>query len=75
MILDDLAAATRARVARKKREVSFKQVKQSAEKIAAGEGAFTFPFEKAISKKEISFICEVKRRHRQRELSLKNFHI
>lgn len=61
MILDDLAAATRARVERKKREVSFKQVKESAEKIAAGEGAFTFPFEKAIAKKEISFICEVKK--------------
>lgn len=64
MILDDLAAATRARVARKKSKVSFKQVKESAEKIAASEGsegAFTFPFEKAIAKKEISFICEVKK--------------
>ena len=61
MILDDLAAATRARVARKKMEVPFEEVKQKAEKIAASEGVFTFPFERAIAKKEISFICEVKK--------------
>ena len=61
MILDDLAAATRARVERKKQEVPFDEVRQKAIALAQQEGEFTFPFEKAIGKKEISFICEVKK--------------
>lgn len=61
MILDDLAAATRARVERKKQEVPFDEVRQKAIALAQQEGAFTFPFEKAIGKEEISFICEVKK--------------
>lgn len=61
MILDDLTAATRARVERKKQEVPFGEVKQKAIALAEQEGAFSFPFEKAIGKKEISFICEVKK--------------
>lgn len=52
MILDDLAAATRARVARKKREVSFKQVKESAEKIAADEAHLPFPLRRQLPKKK-----------------------
>ena len=61
MILDDLAAASRARVERKKKELPLEEVRDRAEKLAAGEGTFTFPFEKAIAKKDIRFICEVKK--------------
>lgn len=61
MILDDLAAATRARVARKKKEVPFEEVREKAVQLAKNEGAFAFPFEKAIAKEDISFICEVKK--------------
>lgn len=61
MILDDLAAATRARVERKKKEMSFDEVKEKALRMVGSEGSFTFPFEKAIAKEGISFICEVKR--------------
>lgn len=61
MILDELAAASRARVARKKKELPFEEVRNRAEKLAAGEGRFTFPFEKAIAKKDVRFICEVKK--------------
>ncbi|MDE7324365.1 MAG: indole-3-glycerol phosphate synthase TrpC [Lachnospiraceae bacterium] len=61
MILDDLAAAARARAARKKEEVPFEDVRQKAVKLAAIERTFTFPFEKAIAGKGISFICEVKK--------------
>ena len=53
MILDDLAAASRARVARKKKELPLEEVRIRAEKLAAGEGRFTFPFEKAIAKKDV----------------------
>lgn len=61
MILDDLAAATRERVARKKKEVPFEEVREKAVQLAKSEGAFAFPFEKAIAKEDISFICEVKK--------------
>lgn len=61
MILDDLAAATRARVTRKKKEVPFEEVREKAVQLAKNEGAFVFPFEKAIVREEISFICEVKK--------------
>lgn len=61
MILDDLAAATRERVARKKGEVPFEEVREKAVQLAKNEGVFAFPFEKAIAKEDISFICEVKK--------------
>lgn len=61
MILDDLSAAARARVARKRKEMSFEEVRQNAIRLAAEEGTFTFPFEKALAKKELSFICEIKK--------------
>ena len=61
MILDDLAAATRARVERKKAQIPLETVKEQALNLAAKEGTFTFPFEKAVAKDDISFICEVKK--------------
>ena len=69
MILDDLAAATRARVEKKKNEVSFEAVKKQAMELAQKETQFDFPFEKsmqnamqfALQKNDIRFICEVKK--------------
>ena len=61
MILDDLAAATRARVERKMAQIPLETVKEQALNLAAKEGTFTFPFEQAIAKEGISFICEVKK--------------
>lgn len=61
MILDDLAAATRKRVEAKKKQVSFEQVREQAIKLAKQEESFSFPFEKAVAKEDISFICEVKK--------------
>ena len=46
MILDDLAAATRARVEKKKNEVSFEAVKKQAMELAQKETQFDFPFVK-----------------------------
>ena len=61
MILDDLAAATRKRVEAKKKEIPFEQVKGQAMALAKQEESFTFPFERAVAKDDISFICEVKK--------------
>lgn len=61
MILDNLAAATQARVERKKAQIPLETVKEQALNLAAKEGTFTFPFEKAVAKEGISFICEVKK--------------
>ena len=69
MILDDLAAATRARVEKKKNEVSFEAVKKQAMELAQKETQFDFPFEKsmqnamhfALQKNDIRFICAVKK--------------
>lgn len=61
MILDDLAAATRARVERKKAQIPLETVKVQAQTLAQQESHFTFPFEQAIAKDDISFICEVKK--------------
>ncbi len=61
MILDDLAKATRVRVDKKKAQMPFEAVKAEALKKAQEEGKFEFPFERAIAKDGISFICEVKK--------------
>ena len=61
MILDNLAAATRARVEGKKVQIPLEEVKAKAIRLAKEEKTFTFPFEQAIAKDGISFICEVKK--------------
>jgi len=61
MILDDLAEATKMRVEKKKNEISFEAVKEKALQFVKSTGEYSFPFEKAIQKEGISFICEVKK--------------
>lgn len=61
MILDDIALATRKRVEAKKREIPLEKIKAQAIALAEREREFTYPFEQAISRSDISFICEVKR--------------
>ncbi len=61
MILDDLAKATRIRVDKKKAQTPYETVKEEALKKAQSESRFEFPFEKAIAKDGMSFICEVKK--------------
>ena len=57
MILDELAAHARERVAEAKTKVSLEEIKTQAEKLPVGEGRF----EKAIATNGVSFICEVKK--------------
>ena len=54
MILDEIAAKTKERV----RTISYEKMKEMALKMDANTG---FPFEKALKKEGMSFICEVKK--------------
>lgn len=58
MILEEIAARTVQRVAEEKAAVPLSEMKKRAEALDANIG---FPFRKALSGDEISFICEVKR--------------
>ena len=58
MILDDLAAATRRRIEEQKKEISPVKIREIAESM---ERNTEFPFEKALGKPGMSFICEVKK--------------
>lgn len=58
MILDEIAAKTRERIAEKAKEIPLSEVRSEAESLSAETG---FPFEKALSGGDIAFICEVKK--------------
>lgn len=58
MILDEIAAETRERIAEKSKEIPLSEVRDEAEQMPINED---FPFEKALSGEDISFICEVKK--------------
>jgi len=58
MILATIAAAAKSRVERKKREITPEAVRREAYAMSAN---YDFPFAKALSKPEISFICEIKK--------------
>lgn len=66
MILDEIAKKTRERIQEKKQLVPEEVLKEKAYRLASEEkeksgGTFSFPFERALSCKGISFICEVKK--------------
>ena len=64
MILDELAALTRARIEKQKQEYSLADIQRDAELMAAREmevQEFDYPFEEALSKKGLSIISEVKK--------------
>ena len=58
MILDEIAADTRKRVAAEKEQISLEEMKRQAETMSADTG---FPFEQALRAEGIQFICEVKK--------------
>jgi indole-3-glycerol phosphate synthase len=58
MILEQLAAAARRRVAHNQTRVSLEQMKTAARILNADTG---FPFEQALRGPEINFICEIKK--------------
>lgn len=58
MILDEIAAKTRIRVAECKNKISFETIRRDAEAMPVSE---TFDFYEALKKPGISFICEAKK--------------
>lgn len=58
MILDEIAAKTRERVAELSAKVSLSELRAKAEELPKDTG---FPFKSALGGDEISFICEVKK--------------
>ena len=64
MILDEIAVKTRERIQAEKRRVPLSEMKALAAEAKARrqeEGGEDFPFEKALAKPDMSFICEVKK--------------
>ncbi|MDE7362925.1 MAG: indole-3-glycerol phosphate synthase TrpC [Oscillospiraceae bacterium] len=57
-ILNEIAAKTRGRIAEKTKEIPLSEVRSEAERMPSGN---EFPFERALSGGDISFICEVKK--------------
>jgi len=57
MILDELAAYAVKRVKEAKKRISLSEIKRAAYEKPADE----FPFEKALGKEGLSFICEIKK--------------
>lgn len=58
MILDEIAARTRQRIARLKQEKPLEVIMAEANALPADTG---FPFEQALRQPEMAFICEVKK--------------
>ncbi|MCC8127342.1 MAG: indole-3-glycerol phosphate synthase TrpC [Clostridiales bacterium] len=70
MILDEIAARTRERVAEEKREVSAAEMRRMAEQMPVNNG---FPFETALRAPGLSFICEIKKASPSRGLIAPDF--
>lgn len=58
MILDEIAEKTRQRIAERKKEVPLPEIRREAEALPVS-GAF--PFEEALRREGLTFICEVKK--------------
>lgn len=70
MILDEIAAKTRERIALDKQKLPPQELRRMAESLPAGGD---FPFEAALRKKGLSFICEVKKASPSKGLIAEHF--
>lgn len=74
MILDEIAASTRRRVEQEKMERPPERVRAKAKALAAAAAGQKNPFEAAIEKPGMSFICEVKRASPSKGMIVPEFH-
>lgn len=72
MILEQIARDTEIRVTQQKKKVPLQTVKKAAYKMETETG---FPFEKALAKDGLSFICEVKKASPQKGSLRRSFRI
>ena len=70
MILDEIAEKTRTRVQKAKRKHPLEEIRTQAEAMNADTG---FPFYKALEKKQLSYICEVKKASPSKGLIAEDF--
>lgn len=70
MILDEIARKTKERIEEKKKLVSMEELKEQALTLRTDTG---FPFERALKKNGMSFICEVKKASPSKGLIAKEF--
>ena len=69
-ILEEIAQKTKERIEAKKKELPLEVLKEKAQKMDANTG---FPFEKALKKEGVSFICEVKKASPSKVIIAKDF--
>lgn len=69
-ILEEIAQKTKERIEAKKKEFPLEVLKEKAQKMDANTG---FPFEKALKKEGVSFICEVKKASPSKGVIAKDF--
>lgn len=70
MILDKIVISNRTRVEKKKEEVSLEEMKKKARGLPSDTN---FPFEEALKKEDINFICEVKKASPSKGIIAKDF--
>ncbi|MDD3338372.1 MAG: indole-3-glycerol phosphate synthase TrpC [Lachnospiraceae bacterium] len=70
MILDEIAAKTKVRVAEAKKQCSLEEMRTKALAMDSNTG---FPFEQALRKEHLSFICEVKKASPSKGVIAENF--
>ena len=70
MILQEIAEKTKIRIADEKAKVSLEELKKQAYDMNKETG---FPFFKALSKKDLSFICEVKKASPSKGIIVQDF--
>lgn len=78
MILDTIVASTRERVTMLKKVKPIDVVKSKAlakvdAELAANDGVFPFPFEKALREGDMNFICEVKKASPSKGMIVEDF--
>lgn len=70
MILDTIARATKMRIENEKKQLSPEKMEAAARALPCNTG---FPFEKALQKQGITYICEIKKASPSKGLIAKDF--